>query len=138
MVILPSLARAQTLSPVNTDFRLPAFASGAIFRLNYSAETNAASTLDCKLQLWDDAAGAFFDLLTSAEAGVDFVQFTGVATQVLIVAPDLGMADELATVPTLSARMPLPTKLRTVCTMAGGAGGDTITFSLSAIPLYTK
>jgi hypothetical protein len=136
MVILPSAARAQSTSPVNTEFRLPEGSRGAIFRLKYTAETNAASTLDCKFQAYDQAQAEFFDILTSAEAGVDFVQFTGVATQVLIIAPDLGMADELATAPTLSAKMPLPRRLRAVVTMAGGAGGDTITFSLVAQPLF--
>ena len=134
MVIFPRAAYAQSLSPMTKDFQLPNGVRGMRFTLAYIAETNAASTLDCKLQYHVNDT-TWSDLLTSAEAGIDFVQFTGVANQTLTVYPT-GPAEELATAPTLSALFPLPRQLRAVVTMAGGGGTDTITFSLIGEELY--
>lgn len=135
MIILPKAARAQSLSPITTgSFYTPAGVTGMRFTLAYLAETNAASTLDAKLQYHvDDTTWA--DLVTPAEAGVDFVQFTGVATQTLTVAAT-GAAEELATAPTLKALSHMPRQWRWVVTMAGAGGTDTITFSLIGEELW--
>lgn len=104
------------------------------FTLVYAAETNASSTLDCKFQYHVNDS-TWSDLLTPAEAGIDFVQFTGVANQTLTVYPT-GPTEELATAPTLFALSSLPRQLRAVVTMAGAGGTDTITFSLVGEELY--
>ena len=126
MILFPLAARTQTGSPYTKAFQCRTGA--ARFVLNYTAESAGTMTLDCKLQYWTGTAWA--DLVTSAEAGIDFVQFTGVAVQTLTVGPE-GPAEELAVVPTLFALFPLPRVLRAVATVAGGAGGDTVTFSLT-------
>lgn len=137
MLIFPRAAYAQSLSPMTKDFQLPSGARGMRFTAAYLAETNAASTLDIKLQYHVDGA-TWSDLLTAAEVAIDFVQFTGVANQTLTVYPQgkVVAEDELTTVPTLAAFFPLPRQLRAVATMAGGTGPDTITFSLVGEELY--
>lgn len=135
MIILPKAARAQSTSPVTTgSFQLPRGARGMRFTLAYLAETNAASTLDCKFQYHVDDS-TWSDLVTPAESVVDFAQFTGVATQTLTVYPS-GPAEELTTAPTLFALMSMPQQFRAVVTMAGAGGTDTITFSLVGEELY--
>lgn len=134
MIIFPRAAYAQSSSPLTKDFQLPQGVRGMRFNLIYAAETNAASTLDCKLQYHVNDS-TWSDLLTSAEAGIDFVQFTGVANQTLTVYPT-GPTEELTTAPTLSALFALPRQLRAVVTMAGAGGTDTITFSLIGEELY--
>lgn len=134
MVIFPRAAYAQSLSPMTKDLTLPPGVRGLRFNLIYAAETNASSTLDVKFQ-YHVHDSTWADLLTSAEAGIDFVQMTGVANQTLTVYPT-GPAEELATAPTLSALFAMPRQFRTVATMAGAGGTDTITFSLTAEELY--
>lgn len=134
MIIFPRAAYVQSSSPFTKDFQLPSGARGMRFNLIYAAETNASSTLDCKLQ-YHVHDTTWSDLLTSAEAGIDFVQFTGVANQTLTVYPT-GPAEELTTAPTLSALFALPRQLRAVVTLAGGGGADTVTFSLIGEELY--
>lgn len=126
MQIFARAARLQSASPYTKDFQCRTGA--ARFTLAYTAETNAASTLDCKLQYW--SGSAWVDLLTPGEGAIDFVQFTGVANQTLTVGP-VGPAEELAVVPNLGAIAYLPRVLRAVVTQAGGAGGDSVTFALS-------
>lgn len=135
MQILAKAARAQSTSPITTgSFALPKGCSGMRFTLAYLAETNASSTLDAKLQYHVDD-NTWADYVTPAEAGVDFVQFTGVGTQTLTVAAT-GAAEELATPPTLKALVHMPVQWRWVVTMAGAGGTDTITFSLQGEELW--
>jgi hypothetical protein len=133
MIIFPKAARAQSISPVTKDFQLPRGSSGARFTASYTAEDNAASTLDIKFQRW--TGSAWTDLASSAETAIKFTQFTGVAEQELVVMG--GAPDELTTAPTLSANLFLAGPLRAVATMAGGGGTDKITFSLIANPIWS-
>lgn len=134
MIIFPRAAYAQSLSPMTKDITLQPGVTGVRLTAAYLAETNAASTLDIKLQ-YHVNDNTWSDLLTPAEAAVDFVQFTGVANQTLVIAAS-GAAEELTTAPTLKAVTHVPRQIRYVATMAGGAGSDTITFSLMQEELY--
>src|SRR6266542_1360287 len=134
MQVFPSAARTAS---ANGDFVLPRGYKGVLLRLNISVFTG--TSLDIKLQAYDDAAQAYFDLKDAeGSAGginpqlptvIAFPQKTGTGSDDLISYPSSIVFLPAATSKRFNS--PLPRKLRAVATFVG----TTATYSLAAIPL---
>jgi hypothetical protein len=132
MVILPSLSRAA--ATYNTDIRLPADAKGVIIVVDVTV-SGASGTLDVKLQGYNQAKDAYFDLFdrtATTPVVLAIAQFGAGATGTKSIA-----VHNLAPVVAVSATTPkqfsapLPRAFRAVSTVAVGA----VTFSVAGIPL---
>lgn len=102
------------------DFTNQVGRKGVLVYINYTAEGGASSTLDAKLQYWDEAEQAWDDL-----PNCSFAQFTGVSESDLMVYPGI------AEVANRQISIALPKKLRLSATV----GTTNVTFSAAFTPL---
>ena len=126
MKVFPSAVRTAS---ANGDFVLSRGFRGVLLRLDITAFTG--TSLDIKLQGYDDTAGAYFDLTETSAAApvVAFATKAATGSDTLAVYPPALAFAQPATNKRWGAA--LPRKLRAVATFVG----TTATYSLAAIPL---
>lgn len=116
----------------NFDGTLPRDARGMLYHVSYTAEGAGTSTLDVKMQYYDETTATYEDYTDWENNVIGIVQMTGVGEGEFLVYPGIGQ-DVVANHPLAGRRYsaPHPRKFRIVATV----GTDTVTFSINGTPL---